>query len=280
MVSAMFLFSVCGLAINGYLFYRWCSMSKNLNKIVLFQLILNICNIIAHAAVEEFKHPAWIFLATSFSFQTIYFFVTIEVASALRRPLQRSLNSSLNTALLSFVFTGLSTVFGRTANDVCGANNCFYYSSKQGLSPEEENAVIRSCIVHFFVPTSIILFTRCYIGLGKWERIKSMDPTSSCLSRVFCLLTDSPVALFLLYGTVVFEVMLFSTEVDQTIQPRARICEVNCLNEELYLLLSMFPIGILVDTVKDNEGRQQELPWEIRKAYNHKDNRYLNWYVM
>ena len=235
-------------------------MSKNLNKIILFQLILNIGNIIAHAAMEGSKHPVWIFLATSFSFQTVYFFVTIEVVSALRRPLQRSLNSSLSIALLCFVFTGLTTIFGRTANDVCATNNCFYYKSSQGLSPEDESAVIRSYTVHYFVPTSIILFTRCYLALGKWERMQSMDPTSSCLSRVFRQLTGRPVALFLLYGTVVVEVMLYSTEVNQTVQSSMHMCQLSCLNEELYLLLSMFPVGILVNTVKENEGKQQELP--------------------
>ena len=235
-------------------------MSKNLNKIILFEVTLNIGNIIAHAAVEDSKHPVWIFLATSFSFQTVYFFVTIEVVSALRRPLQRSLNSSLNIAFLCFVFTGLTTVFGRTANDVCPTNNCFYYNSTQGLSPEEESAAIGSYIVHYFVPTSIILFTRFYLALSKWERIRSMDPTSSCRSLVFRLFTFSPVALFLLYGAVVVKVILYSTEVDQTVQSSMHMCQVNCLNGELYLLLSMFPVGILVNTVKDNEGKQQELP--------------------
>ena len=236
-------------------------MSKNLNKIILFQLILNIGNIIAHAAVEDSKHPVWIFLATSFSFQTVYFLVTIEVVSALRKPLQRSLNSSLSIAFLCFVFTGLATVsIGLTANDVCATNNCFYYNSTQGLSPEEESAAIRSYIVHYFVPTSIILFTRCLLVLSKWERIRSMDPTSSCLSHIFRMFTGNPVALFLLYGAVVVEVILYFTGVDQTIQSSMHMCQVNCLNGELYLLLSMFPVGILVNTVKDNEGRQQELP--------------------
>jgi len=258
----LYLFHACGLASNGYLAFRllksWnTSASKNVNKVISVQLLLNICNIISHAALEVSKTRFWIVMSTNFSFQTVYFLAAIEVSLIFGRPAQQRLNSFLNIAILTLASTGLSAVFGRKY-EICGTSNCFDNNSKLGpLSAEDDSAILKSYVVHFLLPTSVILFGSFYIGFRKYERMKAMNPASSCVSRLVRLCASSAVALFLLYGTLISEVMLHSTEVEQTTRPR-HMCRVTCLYEELYLLLSMFPVGYVAYFLRQNEGKQQQ----------------------
>ena len=253
----MFMFYACGLAINGYLYYRlyksWnTTVSKGLNKIVFFHIFLNICNIVSHAGLEFSTHNTWIVLSTSFSFQTVYFLAAIEFASFVGRPVQQRLNSLLAIVTLSFVSTGLSTLFGRKY-DICGAINCFENGSRLTVKDEDDAALLKSYLVHFLIPTAIIIFGSFFSGYRKWERVKATNPTTSCgvhLARV-CL--SCAVSIFIVYGTIIVEVLLYSTASEDK---RSRhMCRVSCLYEELYLLLSMFPVGYLVYFVKQNEGR-------------------------
>lgn len=258
-MALIFLFYGCGLVINGYLFYRlyksWnISVSKGLNKVVSFQLFLNICNIVSHAALEVSKRPVWIVLSSSFSFQTIYLLVAIEIAAVLGRPLQQQINSALFIVVLTFASTGLATVFGRRY-ELCGTNNCFVISQLR-FSAEDDSAILKSYLAHFLLPTAVILFASFYHGFRRYERISQTTPTHSCTSRLVRTFSTGAVSLFLLYGTVVAEIMLYSVEAKESMRPR-HMCRVSCLYEELYLLLSMFPVGYLSYFFKQNEGKQQ-----------------------
>ena len=260
MASVMFLFYACGLAISGYLCYRlfksWNNtVSKGLNKIIFFHIFLNTCNIISHAVLEVSKHHVWIVLSTSFSFQTVYFQAAIEFSSFLGRPLQQHLNTMLGILTLSFVSTGLSVLFGRKY-EICGTNNCFDNSSRLVVKEEDDAGILITYLAQFLIPTSVILFGSVFTGYRKWERVKATNPRSSCGVRLARVCLTCAVAIFLAYGTVVVELLLYSTESDDK---RVRhMCRISCLYEELYLLLSMFPVGYLVHFVKQAEGRHQQ----------------------
>lgn len=256
MASLIFLFPACGVVVNAFLFFRmfksWnISASRGLKNVISFLLFLNICNIITHVAMVVSKRRVWMALATTFSFLTIYFFAAVELASALGSFLERKLNSFLNIATLFFISAGLSKVFGRTY-ELCGAINCFSYNSEQ--SPEVGGILLTSCLVHFLVPSSVLLFGSFYKGFHSWERRKAVDANISFSRRLARLLTNTSSALFILYGTLVVEVTLYFTEVKQALPSSMHMCRVNCLYEELFLLLSMFPVSLFAKSLKQNEG--------------------------
>lgn len=258
MASLIYFFPACGVVVNAFLFFRmfksWnIRASRGLKNVISFLLFLNICNIITHVAMVVTKRRVWMALATTFSFQTIYFFAAVELASTLGSFLERKLNSFLNIATLFFISAGLSKVFGRTY-ELCGAINCFSYISEQSLSPEVGGILLTSCLVHFLVPSSVILFGSFYKGFHSWDRRKAVDANISFSQRVALLLTNTSSALFILYGTLVVEVTLYFTEVNEAMPSRMHMCRVNCLYEELFLLLSMFPISLFAKSLKQNEG--------------------------
>ena len=260
MASVMFLFYACGLAISGYLYYRlyksWNnSVSKGLNKIIFFHIFLNTCNVISHAGLEFSKHHVWIVLSTSFSFQTVYFLAAIEFSTFLGRPVQQYLNSLLGILTLSFFSTGLSALFSRKY-EICGTNNCFDNSSRLVVKEEDDAAILKIYFAQFLFPTSMILFGSFFTGYRKWERVKATNPTSSCGVRLGRVCLTCAVAIFLAYGTAVVELLLYSTESDD--KRVSHMCRISCLYEELYLLLSIFPVGYLVHFVKQTEGRHQQ----------------------
>ena len=258
MASLIYLFPACGVVVNAFLFFRmfksWnIGASRGLKNVISFLLFLNICNIITHAAMVISKRRVWMILATSFSFHTIYFFAAVELASTLGSFFERKLNSFLNIAALFFISAWLSNVFGRTY-ELCGAISCFSYDSKQGLSPEVGGILLTSCLVHFLAPSSVLLFASLYKGFHTWERRKAVDTKISFSRRLARLLTNTSAALFILYGTLVVEVTLYFTEVNQAMPSSTHMCRVSCLYEELFLLLSMFPVSLFSKSLKQNEG--------------------------
>lgn len=263
MASLIFLFPACGVVVNAFLFFRmfksWnISASRGLKNLISFLLFLNICNIIAHVAMVVSKRRVWMALATTFSFQTIYFFAAVELASTLGSFLERRLNSFLNIATLFFISGGLSKVFGRTY-ELCGAISCFSYNSEQSLSPEVGGILLTSSLVHFLVPSSVLLFGSFYKGFHFWERRKAVDANITFSRRLGRLLTNTSSALFILNGTLVVEVTLYFTEVNQATPSSMHMCRVNCLYEELFLLLSMFPVSLFAKSLKQNEGTRDIL---------------------
>ena len=268
-MAYLFVFHFCGLAINGYLLFRlyqaWNSSAwKSLNKVICYQLFLNVCNILSHVALEVSTDRLWVTLSTSFSFQAIYFLAAVEVSSSLGRTVQQQLNSFQNMAILTFVSTALSGIFGGRYV-ICGTYNCFDFSANNNelfLSAEEDKAVLNSSFAHFLAPTSAILLGSFFYGFRKYERMRDLNHTPSWTSRLARLCASSAVSLFLLYGVVIGEMMLYSTEIQETTRPR-HMCRVTCLYEELYLLLSMFPVGYFAYFVRQIEEKyQQEHPKE------------------
>lgn len=263
MAAVMLLFYASGLAITGYLYYCLLkSQARSVNRMIIaFHLLLNICNILSHAALEISKHDTVIKLSTHFSFQTVYCLVAIEFSSFLGRPAQQSLNSFMSIALLTFISTAVSMGFGTARYQVCGigTDNCFDVRSNTTFDASQDSAVLRSYFSNFLVPTSIILFTGLFTAFSKCMQMKNSNRTSSWAGRIARVCASCAVSLFLLYGMLITEVFLYSIEGRQTTAPSEHLCRVMCLYNELYFLLSMFPVGYVVYFVKaENEAILKE----------------------
>ena len=141
-----------------------------------------------------------------------------------------------------------------------------YHSKK--LIKSTKNRSNRS-LLHYSVPSSVLLFGSFYKGFHFWERRKAMDANITFSRRLGRLLTNTSSALFILYGTLVVEITLYFTEVNQATPSSMHMCRVNCLYEELFLLLSMFPVSLFANSLKQNEGTRDILSWGFRPADNH-----------
>lgn len=258
MASIMLLFHACGMLLCGYLYRRlyksWnSSTARNVNKTIAFHLLLNISNLVSHAAMEVSQQKYWLVLSTNFSFQTIYFLTAIELAASLGRQAQEQINSFVFITVLAFFTTGLSAVFGGRY-DICGANNCFNQPNMNSKE-EDDTAILKIYLVQSLFPTSVILISSIFIGYRKWERVhdKASNPEQNWASRLTNVCSSCAVALFLVYGSLVAEIILFSVENEDSTWS-GHICQMSCLYNELYLLLSIFPVGYLVQIVKRNSA--------------------------
>lgn len=261
--TLLYLFYTVGLANNGYLLFRLCKSwsspaSKSFNLFVSFQIFLNICNIITHAAVlEHSKQFYWQVLSANFSFLSIYFLAAMVVSIAAGRPLQQRLNSILSI----FIFTALTlcsfAVFERKYKEVCVSGNCF---SLNLANTEDHRAIAYRSIAHFWLPSFVIFIGSWYYGFSKCyaQETDEKEPIqSSVLYRLVRVGLSSPVLLFIIYGIVVVDAILYFNERNAEITLPNRLCRMNCLNEDLYVLLSIFPVYIGHFIKKRELGRQQ-----------------------
>ncbi|XP_068729571.1 uncharacterized protein [Montipora capricornis] len=257
MASIMLLLHACGILLNGYLYRRlyksWnSSTARNVNKKIAFHLLLNISNLVCHAAMEVSQQKFWLVLSTNFSFQTIYFLTAIELVAALGRQAQEQINSFVFITVLAFFTTGLSAVFGGRY-DICGTNNCFNQPN-MNLKEEDDTAILKIYYVQSLFPTSVILISSIFVGYRKLECVnKASNPEQNWASRLTNVCSSCAVALFLVYGSLVAEIILFSVESEDSTWS-GHICQMSCLYNELYLLLSIFPVGYLVQIVKRNSA--------------------------
>lgn len=254
MTAVLFLLYACGFLNNAFLFfwvYNYWSSSKRLNKIVLVQLFLNTWNIITHAAVEFTKQRIWIIpVATSFSFFSIYSLVAVVLSTALGKPMQQRLNSKLNIIIFTLISSTLLVFYGRRYEH-CESDNCF---STKLAKTEDEMAILKSDITLFYAPTAVIFFGSWYLGFRTYNRMAVLEPRRNCTKRLsFHVCSNMAVSLFILYGLfIIYGILYFTDEVQDEISMANHLCRMSCLHEELYVLLSMFPV-YMAYFIKQNE---------------------------
>ena len=251
------LFYVGGLANNVYLFFRlYKSRSPpdySYNSIALVQLLLNACNIITHAMLELSKQHVWRTLSASSSFLAVYFLAALIVYIAAGRPLRQRMNSKLNIAILLLLFSGLFAMFGRKF-DLCASDNCF---SLNLANTEDSVAIFFNAFAHCYLPTVIILSASWYHGHRKDFTEK---PSPNFLISLIRSDSSGAVFLFIVYGILVVDGILYFNENNDITMPN-KYCRISCLDENLYLLLSIFPVymGHFIKEKKEKPQQQQEI---------------------
>lgn len=254
MTSVVFILYACGLLNNVFLFFwvynSWSSPGR-LDKIILLQLFLNTWNIITHAAVEITTHHFWTVLATSFSFLSVYSLSALVFSTALGRPMQKRLNSKRNIVIFALISSILLVLYGRRY-EICGSGNCF---STQLAKTEDVAAILKIEITAFYTPTAFIFFGSWLLGFRTYmfNRVTVVERRRNCLERCALLCSNIAVSLFILYGIFVIDAILYFNDNDG-VSLANHLCQISCLHEELYLLLSMFPV-YMAYFVKQNEGR-------------------------
>lgn len=257
-VVILYLFYICGLTTNGYLFFRFCNSSaspasKSFNNIALFQLFLNTCNIITHAVVELSNELyTWRVLSTCFSFLSSYFLAALVVSIAGGRPLQQRLNSKLTITIFILLFVALFALFGRKY-ELCASDNCFSLN----LANTKDDVAISLCaIVHFYFPSLTIVVASWSYGFRKYNEQTTEKHTPNSALTTFARFGSSSgtaVSVFIVYGMLVLNGIMYFNKSNEITRPN-RICQFSCLNEDLYLLLSMFPI-YMGHFMKKHEGK-------------------------
>lgn len=254
MTFVVFLLYACGLLNSVVLFFwvynSWSSPGR-LDKIILMQLFLNTWNIITHAAVEITRQHFWTVLATIFSFLSVYLLAALVFSTALGRPMQKRLNSKRNIVIFALVSFILLVLYGRRY-ELCGSDNCF---SPQLANTEDVLAILKSELVAFYSPTGVILFGSWYLGFRTYmfSRITVVERGRNCPKRFALLCSNIAVSLFILYGIIVIDGILYFNDEDE-ISLANHLCRMGCLHEELYLLLSIFPV-YMAYFIKQNEGK-------------------------
>lgn len=257
-VVLLYLFYVGGLATNGYLFFRLyksCSSpaSNSFNTIAIVQLLLNTCNIITHAGLELSKKHIWRTLSASSSFLSIYFLAALMVSIAAGRPLRQRLNSKLNIAILILILSGLFALFGRKY-ELCASDNCF---SLNLANTEDGAAISYTAIAHFYLPTVIIFCASWYYGQRKYfTQTTEKREIPNFFNTLARLGSSSAVLLFMVYGILVVDGILYFNENNEITLPN-HLCRISCLDEDLYLLLSIFPV-YMGHFIKKREEKQQQ----------------------
>lgn len=261
-VLLLYLFYVVGLATNGYLFFRLyksCSASNRFNTIAAVQLVLNTCNIITHAMMELSKQQIWLKLSAGSSFLTIYFLAALMVSIAGGRPWRQRLNSKLNIVILILISSGLFAKFGRKFELCRAGDNCF---SLNLAKTEDSTAISYTAIAHFYLPTVIIFCASWYHGHRKhFSQTAEKSPTSNFFSSLARLGSSSAVWLFVVYGTLVIDGILYFNE-DHKITLPNHLCRMTCLDEDVFLLLSIFPV-YMGHFIKKREQKPQQQQLEI-----------------
>ena len=261
MTSVVFLLYACGLLNNAFLFFwvynSWSSPGR-LDKIILLQLFLNTWNIITHAAVEITRQHFWTVLATSFSFLSVYLLAALVFSTALGRPMQKRLNSKRNVVIFALISSILLVFHGRRY-ELCGlSDNCF---SPQLAYTEDVAAILKSEVTAFYAPTAVIFFGSWYLGFRTYmfSRMTVVERGRKCSKRCALLCSNIAVSLFILYGIIVIDGILYFNG-DDGISLANHLCRTSCLHEELYVLLSIFPV-YMAYFIKQNEGRLLQEEW-------------------
>lgn len=253
MTSVVFLLYACGLLNNVFLFFwvynSWSSPGR-LDKIILVQLFLNTWNIITHAAVEITEQHFWTVLATTFSFLSVYSLAAVVLSTALGRPMQQRLNSKRNIIIFALISSILLTLYGRRY-ELCGSGNCF---SPQLANTEDVVAILKSELTAFYTPTAVIFFGSWYLGFRTYmfSRMAVVERGRNCSKRCALLCSNIAVSLFILYGVIVIDGILYFND-DDEISMANHLCRMSCLHEELYVLLSIFPV-YMAYFMKQKEG--------------------------
>ena len=254
MNSVVFLLYACGLLNNVFLFFwvynSWSSPGR-LDKIILVQLFLNTWNIITHAADEITTQHFWTVLATIFSFLSVYSLAALVFSSALGRPMQTRLNSKRNMVIFALITSILLVLYGRRY-ELCGSDNCF---NPQLANTEDVLAILKIELTAFYSPTGVILFGSLYLGFRTYmsNRLTVVERGRNCSKRCTLLCSNIAVSLFILYGIIVIDGVLYFDD-ENEISLANHLCRMGCLHEELYLLLSMFPVYVAY-FIKQNELR-------------------------
>ncbi|XP_022802327.1 uncharacterized protein LOC111339866 [Stylophora pistillata] len=244
MTLIIFLLYACGLLNNAILFF-WVYFSRStphrLNRILLVQLSLNTWNIIAHAAVEFSRQHVWIVLANSLSFFSNYLLATLVLSTSLGRSMEQRLKSKMNVAIFVLVSSILLVYYGRKF-ELCQTGNCF---SPHLAKTDDELAILKSEMAMFYAPSTVLFFGSWYLGFRSCKRTAKKDHTRNTMKdyikRFSLLFSNIGVSLFLLYGLIVMDGILYFNE-DSDISMTNHLCRMSCLHEELYVLLAMFPV--------------------------------------
>ena len=252
------LFFVFGLATNGYLIFRLCKFcsspaSNRFKTIAVVQLLLNTCNIIAHGMLEVSKQNIWRTLSAGSSFLSIYFLAALMVSIAGGRFFLQRLNSKLNIVILILISSGLFVNFGRKF-ELCANDNCF---SLNLANTEDSAAISHIAIARFYLPTMIIFCASWYHGHRKYfAETAEKHPTPNFFGYLARLGSGSAVWLFMVYGILVVDGILYFNENYEITLPN-HLCRISCLDEDVYLLLSIFPV-YMGHFIKKRERKPQQ----------------------
>lgn len=246
-VVALIAFYVVGFATNVYAWLRLRGAEKSSRleqrQLVSLQFTLNIWNIITHAGAELSNQQVWFFLSSISSFLSIYCLAALVLSIAMGNYYSQTLNSKRFITVFLVVCTALFHFFGRR-DAFCKNENCFGLSLANAESAEEaETTLVGTVVVFTFIPICVCITASIYIGLVKYNRLKASKPELKFLQVCLRVNQACPVLNFLLYGFLVIEVLQRYYGIKAVdVSPLHLSCRLICLDDHLYLLLSMFPV--------------------------------------
>ena len=127
-------------------------------------------------------------------------------------------------------------------------------------------AISSTAIAHFYLPTAIIFCASWYHGhLKHFSQTAEKRRTSNFFVSLPRLGSSSAVWLFMVYGILVVDGILYFNENYEITLPN-HLCRITCLDEDVFLLLSIFPVYMGHFIKKREEKSQQHL--EIWKESN------------
>ena len=171
--------------------------------------------------------------------------------------MQHRLNSKRNIIIFALISSILLASYRRRYK-LCKSGNCF---SPQLANTANKLATFKSDFTAFYFPTAVIFFGSWYLGFRSFmfSRIAVLERGQSCSKRCSLLCSNIAVSLFILYGLFVIDGILYFNEDGEISMPN-HLCRMSCLHEELYVLLSIFPV-YMGYFIKQNEARlhQEEI---------------------
>ena len=164
---------------------------------------------------------------------------------------QTRLNSKRNIIIFALISSNLLVLYGRRY-ELCRSDNCF---SPHLANAEDALAILKIELTAFYSPTGVILFGSWYLGFRTYmfSRLKIVEHERNCSKRCTLFCSNIAVSLFILYGIIVIDGVLYFNDEDE-ISLANHLCRMGCLHEELYLLLSIFPVYVAY-FIKQNEVR-------------------------
>lgn len=254
-VVALIAFYAVGFANNVYAWLRLHGAEKSSSQpqLLSLQFVLNIWNIINHAGAELSNQQIWFFLSTVSSFLSIYCLAALMLFIGMGNYYSQSFNSKRFITVFLAVCTALFHFFGR--RDVfCKNGNCFGLSLANAESSEGAETILAGTVVVFtFIPICVCITVSTYIGLLKYNRLKASKPELKFLQVCLRVNHACPVLNFFIYGFLVIEVLQRYYGIKGIdASPLDLSCRLICLDDHLYLLLSMFPV-YMVHFLKKNK---------------------------
>ena len=254
-MGVLLVFHACGIAYNTYLVFllRGCSSPSSVNHLIGAQIGFNIFNIISHAVVEVSNgHHVVSAGSTALSVYSLTILVALRCNTTL--GYRRRLSTVTITCIVVFIIIvslGLTTVFERRY-ELCDFGNCF---STNLAKTDDKVAVLKFIFGQFLIPSiiqlafSMVMLVRIYqYNKSRMDVVGSKDK-----SRRFRFLWSSSAALsfYLVLGEIF--VQFFRRYNSHSKNETDNACALSCLYDELFCVMSMFPVFIRCLIIEENK---------------------------